>query len=80
MNGFTASQLVICYDYYACGTIVRGYSHGVVIERQDVWGYEGYLILVDGKDKPIRYNADEVEDYEEFMERQNKFKNENSRG
>lgn len=74
---FEPGQLVTCYQYYACGTICRGWLPGIVIEKQDVWGYEGYLILEQGKFKPVRYDIEALEDYEEFLERQNEFKSEN---
>jgi len=75
---FEPGQFVMCFQYYACGSTVRDVICGIVVEKQDVWGYDGYLVLEQGKFKPVRYNAEEIEDYEEFLERQNKFKNESS--
>ena len=76
---FESGQLVACYQYYACGTIVKGWLPGVIIERQDAWEFEGYLVLERGQFKPVRYQVEALEDYDEFVDRQNKHKKENSR-
>lgn len=78
MIEFEPGQLVACYQYYACGTLIRGWLPGIVIERQDHWNFEGYLVLEQGEVKPVRYDREALEDYEKFMERQNKPKEEDS--
>ena len=74
MTVFEPGQLVACWQYYACGTLIKGWLPGIVIEKNSYWNFEGYLILEQGSTKPVRYDAGDLEDYEEFMERQNRSK------
>lgn len=71
---FEPGQFVACYQLYACGTLVKGWVPGIIIERFDYYDITGYLVLEHGETQPTRYDSEWLEDYEKFMERQNKSK------
>ena len=75
---FEEGQQVACYQYYACGTLIKGWVPGMIIQRMDFLSYEGYLVLEHGEMKPVRYDIEALEDYEEFMDRQNRSKDEDN--
>ena len=78
MTEFEPGQLVACWQYYACGTLIKGWLPGVIIEKQKYFNFESYLVLESGETKPARYDVEALEDYGKFLERQNKLKKKNS--
>lgn len=75
INGFKFSEgdLVLWYEYYACGSIVREAGTGVIVEGYQHAGFNRYQVLIE-KESIRTFSEWELETYEDYMQRKEQLK------